>query len=196
MRKQQRKPLSIQQQAQCIDDLVSRCYMHDKSIADEAMGGTPRFAEPGSVGLHKSSFSDNATLNVADAVSEVQQMTAKVIAYMTEMGIDPALLQMALSYESNDIRFLSGSEMERYHLAITGTKSNAEQAAATPGVQVPATEHTPRGPIQWRTRRHRAMSLRHRLQSHSRRPDAFRAMTGRRCCWPLQRWPLGMKRAF
>lgn len=36
MTKQQRKPLSIQQQAQYVDDLVSRCYMHDRSIADEA----------------------------------------------------------------------------------------------------------------------------------------------------------------
>jgi hypothetical protein len=100
------------------------------------MGGSPRFAEPGSVGVHRSSFSDSTTLNVADAVSAVQQMTADVIAYTIEMGVDPALLQLALSYGSDDIRYLSGSEMERYRLAITGMKPSAElstQAAATVG---------------------------------------------------------------
>jgi hypothetical protein len=108
------------------------------------MGGLPRFAQPGSIGVHKSSFSDNTTLGVADAVSQVQQMTANVIAYMTEMGVDPGLLQLALTYNSDDIRYLSGSEMEQYHLALTGTKQNdvqTTQAPALPAVQ-------PQPPVQ------------------------------------------------
>lgn len=91
------------------------------------MGGISRFAQPGSIGVHKSSFSEDPTLNVADAVSAIQQMTANVIAYMTEMGVDPALLQLALTYNSDDIRYLSGSEMEKYHLTTMGTQPSADQ---------------------------------------------------------------------
>ena len=50
------------------------------------------FAAPGAIGVHKSSFGDYQAFNAAEAVSAVQQTTAYVIAYMVEMGIDPALL--------------------------------------------------------------------------------------------------------
>jgi hypothetical protein len=66
------------------------------------MGGIYRFAEPGSIGVHKSSFSDTYQISVQDAVSVIQQQTAETIVYMTEMGIDPSLLQLSLSYESDD----------------------------------------------------------------------------------------------
>ncbi|RWY80465.1 hypothetical protein EHI44_29515 [Rhizobium leguminosarum] len=85
------------------------------------MGGVGRFAEPGSIGVHKSSFSDTEGVAVADAVSEIQQLTAEIIGYMTEMGVDPGLLQLAFSYNSDDIRYLSGSEMSRYKLTTSST---------------------------------------------------------------------------
>jgi hypothetical protein len=102
------------------------------------MGGTVRFAQPGAIGVHKSSFADDTTLNVADAVSAVQQMTANVIAYMTEMGVDPALLQLALTYNSDDIRYLSGSEMEKYHLAMAGTQPNEDPSAQAAAMPLPS----------------------------------------------------------
>jgi|UPI0006459EF6 hypothetical protein len=102
------------------------------------MGGTLRFAQPGAIGVHKSSFSDDTTLNVADAVSAVQQMTANIIAYMTEMGVDPALLQLALTYNSDDIRYLSGSEMEKYHLTMTGTQPSEAPTAQTATMPLPS----------------------------------------------------------
>ncbi len=83
------------------------------------MGGVGRFAEPGSIGVHKSSFNDTEGVPVADAVSEIQQLTAEIIGYMTEMGVDPGLLQLAFSYNSDDIRYLSGSEMARYKLTTS-----------------------------------------------------------------------------
>src|SRR5690606_33391683 len=64
-------------------------------------GGVFRFAEPGAIGVHKSSFRDTSSLSADDAVAAVQAMTAELIAYMTEMGVDPSLLQVALRYDSN-----------------------------------------------------------------------------------------------
>ncbi|MBX5086229.1 hypothetical protein HJB56_26235 [Rhizobium lentis] len=98
------------------------------------MGGAQRYAEPGSIGVHKSSFADTSGLSVEDAVSVVQQLTANVIAYMTEMGVDPGILQLALQYDSSDIRYLSGSEMERYRVAqsFTATQAPASVSAFVP----------------------------------------------------------------
>jgi len=95
------------------------------------MGGTQRYAEPGSIGVHKSSFADTSGLSVEDAVSVVQQLTAEVIAYMTEMGVDPALLQLSLQYDSSDIRYLSGSEMERYRMALSLADKSPGAAAVS-----------------------------------------------------------------
>lgn len=80
------------------------------------LGGINRFAEPGSIGVHKSSFDDTRGMNVEDAVAAIQVQTADVISYMTEMGVDPSLLQLALKYDSNDIRYLSSSEMTQFRV--------------------------------------------------------------------------------
>ncbi|MDR9808894.1 SH3 domain-containing protein [Rhizobium hidalgonense] len=95
------------------------------------MGGVSRVAEPGSIGVHKSSFNDTVALHVADAVSAVQQLTAEVIGYMSEMGVDPGLLQLSLSYDSSDIRYLSGSEMAKYRLT-TASQAPVPSAKAEP----------------------------------------------------------------
>ncbi|MGQ7794344.1 SH3 domain-containing protein [Faunimonas sp. B44] len=84
------------------------------------LGGVNRAAEPGAIGVHKSSFSHGARLSAADAVSSVQQLTAEVIAYIIEMGADPSLLQLSLRYEANDIRYLSMSEMQQYGIVSGG----------------------------------------------------------------------------
>ncbi|MBX5201364.1 hypothetical protein [Rhizobium sp. NZLR1] len=86
------------------------------------LGGVSRLAQPGSIGVHKSSFNDTQGMKINDAVSAVQETTAEVIGYMSEMGVDPALLQLSLSYDSNDIRYLSGSEMAKYRVT-TGSPS-------------------------------------------------------------------------
>ncbi|MHA6687849.1 hypothetical protein [Mesorhizobium sp. A556] len=66
------------------------------------IGGVIRYADPGAIGVHKSSFSGDLAISTEDAVSVVQQMTAEIITYMVEMGVDPALLQLALQYNSDD----------------------------------------------------------------------------------------------
>ncbi len=93
------------------------------------LGGTERYAEPGSIGMHKTSFAGDYPLSAADAVSAVQSATADVLAYLGEMGVDPSLLQLALSYDSWDIRYLSGSEMAAFAV-VTGDFRGAERMDA------------------------------------------------------------------
>ncbi|MER9563491.1 hypothetical protein [Mesorhizobium sp. M0571] len=78
------------------------------------LGGTVRFAEPGAIGVHKSSFSGEIPISAKDAVSVVQQVTAEIFTYIVEMGVDPALLQLSLQYDNDDVRYLSKSEMAKY----------------------------------------------------------------------------------
>lgn len=111
------------------------------------MGGVARYAEPGAIGVHKSSFSPDANLNANDAVSLVQQLTADILAYMTEMGIDPRLMQLALKTEANDIRYLSGREMAEFHLTSNGQageprtkKAETSVYAPPPAVSAPSTQ--------------------------------------------------------
>ncbi|WP_027161198.1 hypothetical protein [Mesorhizobium sp. WSM1293] len=100
------------------------------------LGGTVRYAEPGSIGVHKSSFSGDVSVNTEDAVSGIQQVTADIITYMIEMGVDPALLQLSLQYDSDDIRYLSRSEMAKYRVTTldndAGQPSIANQAPTSP----------------------------------------------------------------
>ena len=95
------------------------------------MGGVFRSAEPGSIGVHRSSFVPGSGLAAADAVSVVQQITANIMSYMSEMGVDPSLLQLALQYDSTDIRYLSGSEMAKYRVTTTAPQSS-DPTASTP----------------------------------------------------------------
>jgi len=96
------------------------------------MGGASRYAETGSIGVHKSSFSDVAGISVDDAVSYIQHQTAETIAYLTEMGVDPGLLQLSLRYERDDMRYLSKSEMAHYRVITGGIRAPQSSMSAEP----------------------------------------------------------------
>lgn len=106
------------------------------------LGGVLRYAEPGAIGVHKSSFSGDIPMSTEDAVSGVQQMTAEIITYMIEMGVDPALLQLSLQYDSDDIRYLSKSEMAKYKVVTldfeAGQPPVASQLPSPPPSPQPA----------------------------------------------------------
>jgi hypothetical protein len=92
------------------------------------MGGVNRFAEPGAIGVHRSSFGTALDgIDAEVAVSAVQLHTAEVIEYLLEMDVDPAILQLALSYDANDIRYLSASEMVEFRL-LSDQRGPIEQA--------------------------------------------------------------------
>lgn len=75
------------------------------------LGGVRRVAETGSIGVHRASFDTNSGMSADEAVAQIQAGTAQVMSYMTEMGVDPKLMQVALSYDRSDMRYLSASEM-------------------------------------------------------------------------------------
>ncbi|PBB94808.1 SH3 domain-containing protein [Mesorhizobium sp. WSM3862] len=113
------------------------------------LGGVIRFAEAGSIGVHKSSFQGDVPFTTQEAVSAVQQITADVITYMIEMGVDPALLQLSLQYDSNDIRYLSMSEMAKYRVvtfapgAGQSTVASAVPAPTLPPSPAPTSTSAP-----------------------------------------------------
>lgn len=116
-------------------------------------GGIVRFAETGSIGVHKSSFAPDVQLDKDTAVSAVQSMTADIVDYLIEMGISPALLSLSLRYEDWDMRYLSHSEM--LELGIVTTGGDAGETAATRRPAEPATSYkqvpTPVSPGHART---------------------------------------------
>ncbi|UCA46860.1 hypothetical protein [Pseudochrobactrum sp. XF203] len=105
------------------------------------LGGINRFAEAGSIGVHKSSFINASGMDANDAISSIQKATADIMGYMTEMGADANLLQLALQYDSDDMRYLSRREMENFKVVTeqeTKQPSSPPQVATTP----PTTTHT------------------------------------------------------
>lgn len=87
------------------------------------VGGVVRQAEPGSIGVHQSSFSPEEKVDGHTAVAAVQAMTAQIMTYLLEMGVDPRLLQLSLSVAANDMRYLTAGEMNDFKV----TTSEASQ---------------------------------------------------------------------
>lgn len=108
------------------------------------VGGMNRQAEPGAIGVHQSSFSAETIVEGHTAVAAVQALTAQIMTYLVEMDVDPKLLQLSLSVPSNDMRYLTASEMQSYKVTWGSLADLSESAAASkvaPTV-VPATPQT------------------------------------------------------
>jgi hypothetical protein len=103
------------------------------------LGGIQRFAQPGSIGVHQSSFADDAGLDADMAVSAIQRATAEIMSYISEIGADPALVQLALQYDSEDIRYLSGSEMAQYRVTSNEPREGVPMAPTMPIAPPPRT---------------------------------------------------------
>lgn len=107
------------------------------------VGGVRRTAEPGSIGVHQSSFSGDAAIDGHEAVAAVQAMTAEIMTYLIEMGVDPKLLQLSLSIPGSDMRYLTAGEMAQFGVttSLTATNQNVTPTAKTapPIKQTPAT---------------------------------------------------------
>ncbi|NTH14236.1 hypothetical protein G6L99_19125 [Agrobacterium rhizogenes] len=100
------------------------------------VGGVIRQAEPGAIGVHQSSFAPGAGLDSPTAVAAIQTMTAQIMSYFAEMGVDPKLLQVSLSVPSDDMRYLTASEMQSYGVTFGNLKDIAGQFTAA-GAAVP-----------------------------------------------------------
>lgn len=99
------------------------------------VGGVIRKAEPGSIGVHQSSFAPETAIDGQTAVAAVQALTAQIMGYLVEMGVDPQLLQLSLSVPSDDMRYLTASEMASYKVTVDGPIS--ADVASTMGQATP-----------------------------------------------------------
>jgi hypothetical protein len=97
------------------------------------VGGVERYADPGAIGVHKTYFDQGAPLDTAAAVSAIQELTADTLEYLSEMGVDPALLELSMRYESTDVRYLSGSEMAEF--GVTTADGSQSEATAVPEIE-------------------------------------------------------------
>ncbi|WP_413711669.1 hypothetical protein [Rhizobium sp. Rhizsp82] len=100
------------------------------------LGGVKRSAEPGAIGVHQAFFSDNAGLDNKAAVTTIQMLTGEVIGYLSDMGVSAKLLQLSLSIESSDMRYLTTAEMREWNIITEdrgpGTQAGSETTIATP----------------------------------------------------------------
>ncbi|RUV49056.1 hypothetical protein EOB77_21200 [Mesorhizobium sp. M7A.F.Ca.MR.228.00.0.0] len=101
------------------------------------MGGVRRVADAGSIGVHRSSFAPDSGMSTDEAVSSVQAATADIMSYMTEMGVDPKLMGVALTYDRSDMRYLSASEMAELRVTNfipTPQSVDTSQVPSTPSL--------------------------------------------------------------
>lgn len=78
-------------------------------------GGVDRQIAPGaSVGVHQHYFGENTLLPAFIAVEDIQRGQGDVMIYLEEMGIDPLVMQHALTTPSDEIYVFIPEELERY----------------------------------------------------------------------------------
>lgn len=77
--------------------------------------GTARdIDENASVGVHQHYFGENTFLPAAFAVEDIQRGQAEVMTYLDEMGIDPLVMQHAMSTPPDQIYVLLPEELKTY----------------------------------------------------------------------------------
>lgn len=79
-----------------------------------AAGISRDIAEDASVGVHQHYFGENTFLPAAFAVEDIQRGQGEVMTYLNEMGIDPLVMQHALSTPPDQIYVLLREELEAY----------------------------------------------------------------------------------
>ncbi|WP_052249834.1 hypothetical protein [Tateyamaria sp. ANG-S1] len=79
-----------------------------------AAGTTRDISPDASVGVHQHYFGQNTFLPAAFAVEDIQRGQAEVMTYLDEMGIDPLVMQHALSTPPDQIYVLLPEELARY----------------------------------------------------------------------------------
>ncbi|MBX5158822.1 hypothetical protein HJB89_17030 [Rhizobium sp. NZLR8] len=106
-------------------------------------GGVERFAEPGSIGVHRVSLSDDVPMDNKLAVSSVQSLTGDIIGYLTDMGVSPNLLQLSLSIDSTDIRYLTAAEMRDWNINTPENMPSPQESGSPPADAAPQVSAKP-----------------------------------------------------
>lgn len=84
-------------------------------------------------------------MSAEEAVASVQAVTAQIMSYMAEMGVDPRLMQIALSYDRSDMRYLSASEMADLRLTNVSAPQSPVDTSQMPARPNPAPAPAPNG---------------------------------------------------
>lgn len=71
------------------------------------------------VGVHQHYFGENTFLPAAFAVEDIQRGQGEVMTYLHDMGIDPLVMQHALSTPPDEIYVLLPEELDRYGFTQT-----------------------------------------------------------------------------
>lgn len=79
-----------------------------------AAGTTRDIDADASVGVHQHYFGENTFLPAGFAVEDIQRGQAEVMTYLNDMGIDPLVMQHALSTPPDEIYVLLPEELEAY----------------------------------------------------------------------------------
>ena len=79
-----------------------------------AAGVRRDIAPDASVGVHQHYFGENTFLPAAFAVEDIQRGQGEVMTYLDEMGINPLVMQHALSTPPDQIYVLLPEELEEY----------------------------------------------------------------------------------
>lgn len=79
-----------------------------------AAGTTRSIDKDASVGVHQHYFGENTFLPATFAVEDIQRGQGEVMVYLDKMGIDPLVMQHALSTPPDEIYVLLPSELEKY----------------------------------------------------------------------------------
>lgn len=111
-----------------VNTLQVRAHLCASACAFAFVGGYERDAEAGSIGVHQSWFPDD--VKTSEAVAGIQEVTAEVMAYLVEMGVDTKLLQLSMTTGSDDMRYLTVQEMTDLGV-ISPMAEDAGQADAT-----------------------------------------------------------------
>ncbi len=111
------------------DTLQIRSTQCASACALAFLGGVKRSAEPGSIGVHQAFFSDGAGLDNKAAVATVQALTGEIIGFLSDMGVSAKLLQLSLSIESSDMRYLTTAEMREWNIITTDDTAPSKPAS-------------------------------------------------------------------
>lgn len=126
-----------------VQDRTSVCT---SACALAFMGGATRIAAGRSIGVHQSSFAPSLAISKNEAVSSIQDTTATMLAYLSKMGVDPAILSLALSTDSHRMRYLTTAEMTHFKVTTetNGTGTQTVQSAGQPERPAPELGYAPR----------------------------------------------------
>lgn len=106
------------------------------------IGGVNRIAEAGAIGIHKTTFTPDARMTPGEAAATIQALSAITVEYLKEMGVDSDFYYLSLKYESDDVRYLSRSEMTALRVTTTGISPPTPNRAPGPYSALPPSQPT------------------------------------------------------